>query len=163
MNDRTDTKPLSIHYKVCIHLKTLENSPQYFDHEEEFKGSDILFMRQEAVKYFCEQANGIEKKGDFFGFPITAYKDMVKGQTAAYSIYLFYIVDWGESESEWCLYGDGELEQNLDDQAWEIVTLIDLGLNPKEISPLLFPGIDKRRLQDEVNSILKDRHRIQPY
>lgn len=153
--------PKAISYKVQIYMATFEEDAKDFEHVVEFKSDDVLISRAEAVKYFCETAKGIEKKGSFHGLPFTAYADSSIGETSSYCIMLMCYINVGHSTLDYCLYGDNDNENNLQDQAWEIVNLIEFGIEANTIPALLFEGIDKIELQDEVNRILRNRVPIQ--
>lgn len=102
-------------YRVAILLTTFEkdiNKTEPFFHFEDFKGTDLLALREQAILYSQNTINNIENEGKFF-LPLANYEDFEFGKNAAYSVFTYFVVsEEGEEEDEYCILGDSDDEIN---------------------------------------------------
>jgi hypothetical protein len=92
---------------VRVFLTDFKNNS--FDHEEEFKGINLLECRNKAIEYYNERLKGMPEK---FFLPFASFKDFEFGKNSAYSVELYFIESY---------YSDGlnVFEYNLSDKDFE--------------------------------------------
>jgi len=97
------------YYKVTEFVTTFGEDPgknEPFTHGEDFKGSDLLQMREKARAYYDERFKGLND-GKYF-LPFAAPSDFDKGRNAAFSITLSLVECSDDEEYEYPLIGEDE-------------------------------------------------------
>ena len=101
-------------YRVDIFLTTYEmdvKKTKIFRHAEEFRGDDLLQMRNEAFNYHDSAKYNIEKNGKFILPFASSFLDFKLGVNATYGVHTFLVVD---EEEDYCVYGQSEERLELD-------------------------------------------------
>ena len=87
-------------YRVSEFLMTLGSERKSFSDTKDFKDTDLLKARSEALAYYFERHNGIQAREQFFGKQlVTPNAEFDNEQSACFSINL-YLVEFYSSEDE---------------------------------------------------------------
>ena len=102
-----------------------KNEP--YDHEEDFKGFDLLECREMAINYYKERHKGFQEDNVKYFLPFASPKDFIIGQNAAHSLTLSLIECIDNENYEYILSGEDEQTIN-DGREAECEILTSLGL-----------------------------------
>jgi hypothetical protein len=91
-----------------------------FDYTEDFEHYDLLEARRQAIEWYIETREGLEKVGKYF-LPFASPKDFIEGKHAAYSVSLSLVQCYNGEEDEYDLLGS---EQQTQDDTLEMEKLI---------------------------------------
>jgi len=113
INTNLDNREPEYFYRVNEFVTTMESDPGKnlpYSHDEDFRGSNLLYCRAKAIKWYQEREEGLIKNGKYF-LPFASPKDFVLGENAAYTITLSLIEYYDEEfQLAYSLAGDDEIE-----------------------------------------------------
>lgn len=99
------------YYRVDLFATTFgadKDKTPPFEHEEFFRGEDLLKCRENAFAYAKNHIENIDRNG--YVFPFASPANTILGKTSAFSCWVFLIEDYGNISYDHQITGTGDNE-----------------------------------------------------
>lgn len=104
-----------------------EGKHHSFSHKQKFEGKNLLQCRADAIKYYNERLQGLEREGKYF-LPFAAPENFTMGSNAAFSITLSFVEYYSDEEcDEHVLIGEDD-QTTAESREIELAVLKEKGL-----------------------------------